>query len=166
MFCRLKKLFKLLFLNAVLWGFIHYFVSYIFLRLNDRKYFSGPLRLKSYTFEKSGSLWNKLFQVRKWKDIVPEGGQIFTGSYNKSELKDKSPAALKSFIIEINRAEVTHWMIIFSLPFILLFNPRWTYIIHGIYALASNIPFIIIQRYNRPRFERLYTRQLKNDDLN
>lgn len=153
-------------MNAVLWGFIHYFVSYIFLNLNDRKYFSGPLRLKSYTFEKNGSVWNKLFQVRKWKDIVPEGGQIFTGSYNKSELKDKSPAALKSFIIEINRAEVTHWMIIFSLPFVLLFNPRWTYIIHGIYALASNIPFIIIQRYNRPRFEKLYERQLKNDNLN
>lgn len=165
MFCRLKKLFKLLFFNAVLWGFIHYFISYIFLCINNHTYFSGPLRLKSYNFEKNGNLWNKLFQVRKWKDIVPEGGQIFTGSYNKSELKDKSPVALKSFIIEINRAEVTHWMIIFSLPLILLFNPRWTFIIHSLYALASNIPFIIIQRYNRPRFERLYTRQLKNEDL-
>lgn len=165
MFCRSKKLFKLLILNVVLWGFIHYFVSYIFLNLNNRLYFNGPLRLKTYTFEKKGTLWNTLFRVRKWKDKVPEGGRIFPGSYNKSELQDKNPAALKSFITEINRAEITHWMIIFSLPLIFTFNPRWTYILHGSYALLSNIPFIIIQRYNRPRFERLYKRQLKNNNL-
>lgn len=165
MFFKSKKIIKLFLLNAVLWGFLHYFVSYIFLRLNNRTYFSGPLRLRSYAFEKDGRFWDKLFLVRQWKDRVPEGSKIFTGSYNKSELRDKSPASLKSFITEINRAEVTHWMIIFSLPLIFIFNPRWTYIIHSFYALASNIPFIIIQRYNRPRFERLYTRQLKNEDL-
>ncbi|CAM4246944.1 glycosyl-4,4'-diaponeurosporenoate acyltransferase [Jeotgalicoccus halotolerans] len=162
----LRKLLKLLLLNAALWGFIHYIISYIFLRLNNRIYFNGFFRLKSYSFENNGVFWSKLFHVRKWKRKVPEGSQIFAGSYNKSELQDKSPAALKSFITEINRAEITHWMIIFSLPIIFIFNPKWTYLIHGLYALVSNIPFIIIQRYNRPRFERLYTRQLKKYELN
>lgn len=165
LFFNSKKMIKLILLNTIMWGSIHFLVSYIFLRLNNRAYFSGPLRLKTYTFERNGNIWNKLFHVHKWKNKVPEGGQIFTGSYNKSELRDKNPAALKSFIAEINRAEITHWTIIFSLPLIFIFNPRWTYIIHGSYALLSNMPFIIIQRYNRPRFERLYARQLKRDDL-
>ena len=32
-----------------------------------------------------------------------------------------------------------------------------------IYALAVNLPCIIIQRYNRPRLQRLLDRMMRND---
>lgn len=164
------RFFKLLFLfilNAILWFTAHMYVSKLFLRINNTQYIDGPLKLKSFLFEDKGTVYQKLFKVKSWKDKVPEGSQFFTNTYNKRELKDNSPETIDAFLVEVNRAEITHWGILFTLPIVLLFNPKWTYMIHTIYALATNIPFIIIQRYNRPRFEAIqqkYNHRLVKED--
>lgn len=153
------RLFKLLFLfifNGILWFCAHFYVSKLFLSIDDQHYFSGPLKLNSFAFENKGMIYQKLFKVKAWKDKMPEGSQFFSNTYNKRKLKDNSPETINEFIVEVNRAELTHWGILLTLPVVLLFNPRWTYKIHTLYAFAANIPFIIIQRYNRPRFVALH----------
>lgn len=150
---RFLKLLYLFIINAILWFSAHMYVSKLFLRISDQHYIDGPLKLKSFNFENRGSVYQRLFKVKAWKDRVPEGSQFFTNTYNKRELKDNSRETIDAFLVEVNRAEITHWGILFTLPLVLLFNPRWAYKLHILYALLANIPFIIIQRYNRPRFE-------------
>ena len=168
-YMRILKLLFLFILNGILWFCAHMYVSKLFLRINDQHYIDGPLKLRSFNFEDKGTVYQKYFKVKSWKDKMPEGSQFFTNSYNKRELKDNSPETINEFLVEVNRAEVTHWGILFTLPIVLLFNPRWTYKIHSIYALSANIPFIIIQRYNRPRFEAIQRRhnikQLKEGNV-
>lgn len=162
---------KLLFLftiNAILWFCAHMYVSKLFLYISDQHYKDGALKLKSFNYEERGTIYQKLFKVKLWKDKVPEGSQFFTNTYNKRELKDNSPETIDAFLVEVNRAEITHWGILFTLPIVLLLNPRWTYKVHTIYALAANLPFIVIQRYNRPRFEAIQkkynNKKLKEDN--
>ena len=168
-YMRILKLLFLFILNGILWFCAHMYISKLFLRINDQHYIDGPLKLRSFNFEDKGTVYQKYFKVKSWKDKMPEGSQFFTNTYNKRELKNNSPETINEFLVEVNRAEITHWGILFTLPIVLLFNPRWTYKIHSIYALAANIPFIIIQRYNRPRFEAIQQRhnskQFKEDKV-
>lgn len=150
-------------MNALLWGAIHLSVSYLMLKVKDKHYKNTSLDLKTYPFEKEGTFWQRYTHVKRWKDQLPEGSTYFKSSYDKSSLQDTSRETIEKFYIETNRAELTHWLTMLMAPIVLIFNPRWTYSIHIIYAIISNLPFIIIQRYNRPRFKKILKRQ---DDLN
>jgi len=57
--------------------------------------------------------------------------------------------------IETRRAELTHWLLMVPAPFFFLWNPAWAGWVMIVYALLANCPFIMIQRYNRPRLERV-----------
>lgn len=149
---------KLFFMNALLWGMLHLLVSFFMFKVKDKHYKDTPLDLRSYPFENEGMFWEKLTRVKRWKDQLPEGSTFFKSSYDKSMLQDHTRKTIDKFYIETNRAELTHWITMLLTPIVLIFNPRWTYGIHIMYAILSNLPFIIIQRYNRPRFKKILKR--------
>lgn len=64
-------------------------------------------------------------------------------------------------MIETQRAELTHWFLIPPAFLFFLWNPAWAGWVMVIYALVVNLPFIMIQRYNRPRLERVL-KKIKN----
>lgn len=58
-------------------------------------------------------------------------------------------------MIETQRAEWTHWVSMLPAPLFFIWNPVWAGWLMILYALIANLPFIIIQRYNRPRLLKL-----------
>lgn len=146
---------KLIFINSISWFTTHIIISLLSANIPDI-YFQHNKLFKTFKFERSGKIWNELFKVKKWKSFLPDGSILIKNSYSKSELKDFRISTLNKLIIEMRRAEFTHWISILPLPLFFLFNPHYGRWINALYALVSNLPFIITQRYNRPKLEKIY----------
>ena len=96
-----------------------------------------------------------MFRIRQWKDKLPDGTVIAKKGFDKSRLAQQQKDYLEKFVIETRRAELTHWLLMVPAPFFFLWNPAWAGWVMIVYALLANCPFIMIQRYNRPRLERV-----------
>lgn len=117
-------------------------------------------RLKS--FEGSGEIYNRLFKVKAWKEHIPSMGSFDKKALASGRLTDEY---LSQYLLEGLRAELCHlFSIVFSLVVLMLSIPRaWFFIIS--YSALLNLPCIIIQRFNRPRFERLLSREKEGDQV-
>lgn len=113
-------------------------------------------------FERGGRLYRRVFRVHRWKDRLPEAGALFAGGFSKRRLASGNPAAgsnvLERFVAETRRAELTHWLpVLLSLSFF-LWNPPAIAAWMPPIGLLGNLPFIIVQRSNRPRLMALRRR--------
>ncbi len=102
-------------------------------------------------FEKNGNIYQTVFRIKDWKDYIPS-----VSSFDKKNMKARlTPEYVSQFLLEGVRAELCHDLaIIFAVVILFCSIPSaWFFII--VYTLLLNIPCILIQRYNRPRFERL-----------
>lgn len=106
-------------------------------------------------WEKGGDFYLKYFKVKKWKAYLPDGGAIIKNGYRKKTMTDFSKENLDLYLLESRRAELTHSLAILPFWIFGLFGPFRTIIYMLIYALAVNLPCIIVQRYNRPRILRI-----------
>lgn len=117
------------------------------------------LLYRTRRWERGGEIWQRLFRVRSWKHLLPDGAKVFRNGFAKRHLKATDSAFLETFILESRRAEFTHWIVLPFTILFFLFNPpagRW---IVTMYALAANLPCIIAQRFNRPRIQRVLERR-------
>lgn len=147
------------FLDIAAWAVIHLSISLIAARM-PLSYFERPRRLfETFSFEKSGRFWQKQFKVRSWKKYLPDGTKVIGEGYDKSALEDSTALTLHRFVLETRRAEWTHWLSIPPAFLFFLWNPPWGGWGMVLYAILFNFPFIVTQRYNRPRFEKLYARK-------
>lgn len=147
---------RFIFFNAVLWGIFHLLISAFMLNFNIHKRYQFNWLFNTYHFEQSGEIWNKIFKIKSLKGKLPESTVLMPGSFDSSKMNDTRPETLKNYISETNRAELTHWLSILPAPSFFLWNPRKYWLLHLMYAVLSNTPFILTQRYNRPRLRRLY----------
>lgn len=142
-------------LDFVAWFFFHMVISLLCMKIPDSWYACTQRGFESQKWEKNGALWQNLFGIRNWKKFLPDGSAIVKDAYNKTHLHSINPDSLKKFILETKRAELTHWGLILPSFLFFIWNPPWAGFLMIIYALIANIPFILTQRYNRPRLERL-----------
>ena len=112
----------------------------------------GLYRLRR--FEASARIYERL-RVRIWKDWLPDFGDFFKPGFAKKKLKSRDKGYLQIFYAETCRAEFAHWLTMAGAPVFLLWNEWWVELIMIGYALAANVPCIIVQRYNRCRLRRL-----------
>jgi len=66
---------------------------------------------------------------------------------------------LETLSLKQKRVEPTQWLSILPSFLFFLWNPVWAGWIMVIYALLFNVPIILVQRYNRPRLERVLNRK-------
>lgn len=144
----------LLFYNFMAWLFFHFAISFGLLLLPDSffsaNHWSNGL-FKERGFEEKGKFWKKYTRVNRWKDRLPDGASLFNVGYKKKTLPSKRLDSVRLFIMETKRAELTHWLLMVPAPFFFLWNPPWAGWLMIGYALIVNLPFILIQRYNRSR---------------
>lgn len=145
-------------LDILAWFMIHMAISLAMMRVPD-DYYRRPHRcFESFEWEKKGRIWQDIFRIRAWKNYLPDSSSFIKNAYDLTNLNGLDLNSMEKIILETKRAEHTHWL---SIPPALLFyiwNPPWAGIIMIIYALLMNLPFIIVQRYNRPRLIRVYKR--------
>ncbi|MDR1540709.1 MAG: hypothetical protein LBU32_22445 [Clostridiales bacterium] len=110
---------------------------------------------RSRAWEKGGAIYQKLFRVKKWKNSLPELGDFFKSIFYKKKIQRFDNEYLEIYVIESCRAELTHESII-AASFLFAIWAEASVFLTVIYiSLLLNIPFIMIQRYNRPRILRM-----------
>jgi glycosyl-4,4'-diaponeurosporenoate acyltransferase len=114
----------------------------------------------SFVWEHRGRLYENLFAIKRWKDRLPDAARWFGGGFAKGTLARTNRDYLERFVRETWRGELCHWAALACAPLFFLWNPWWGDLIIVAYALAANLPCILIQRYNRLRFQRLLARGL------
>lgn len=142
-------------------------VGFIIGRLIPKKWFCEDVfPYKQYHFEKNGKFYDH-FQIKKWKDklldmskifpkIMPIKRLVYPNSYGV-DFMTKLPVLIKETCI----AEFIHSMLsLAGFVCMAIWDGLGGFIVSLLYALG-NIPFIMAQRYNRPRFIYLLNRQAK-----
>lgn len=152
-------------LDFIAWFFFHMGISALTLKIPDNYFKRHKELFSSFSWENSGQFWSKWFHVRKWKDSLPDSSSIFKTAYNKKVLHPIDSDALEKFILETQRAELAHWLSILPAPLFFIWNPAWAGCLMIIYAFLFNLPFIIIQRYNRPRLIFLLNKKRQRNKL-
>ncbi|MBE5749233.1 MAG: glycosyl-4,4'-diaponeurosporenoate acyltransferase [Clostridiales bacterium] len=131
-------------------------IIYVIGRIYPRKWIKeNSFPFKSFKFEKHGKIYDKL-KIKKWKTKLPDFSLIMhkiISKIPKKRIENTQNANLKILIKETCIAEATHF---FAMIFGFLCVKIWYkfgIIISTVFA-ALNVPFILIQRYNRPRLIR------------
>ena len=105
---------------------------------------------RSAPWEKGGRIYLKL-GIRKWKDHLPDMSRLMPDMVRKDLGSD--PAVL---VQETCVAEAVHTASSLLGLLCLRLWPGWGgVLVWAVWFLLGNLPFILIQRYNRPRLLRL-----------
>lgn len=149
-------------MDVVSWIFFHLSIGFLSTKI-PHAWMNPNLRFfMSYAWEKNGEIYEKLFHVRAWKDLVPDGSRMYRGSFSIKHLPTNDPKFLIFWLKESIRAELCHWAMIVPGFLFFLWNDIFVGWLMVLYAILNNLVPIIMQRFNRPRMRRLIARRGKN----
>lgn len=107
-------------------------------------------------------LWKRL-HVRKWQAKIPDMSRIFVKIMPEKKLTKENYENLPRMIEETCVAEWTHILLsIAGLGLLKIWSGVGGVCITIIYIVLGNLPFIVVQRYNRPRLQKLFAMQQRN----
>jgi len=134
-------------------------------RLLPKKWFRADrFPYRSYDFEENGRIYEKL-NIRKWQKKLPDMSKIVPFMMPAKEIDFSHLEKIKCMIQETCVAEFIHGMnCITGLYCLELYPGVGGIVIALLYALVFNVPFMLIQRYNRPRLIKL-DEKLKKREL-
>lgn len=146
---------QLVLVNTLAWLVIQLGFAWLGTRMPARffRHRGGWFRIRR--FEADGRFYETGFQVRVWKDLMPDGAKLFKRGFPKGRLVGKDADYLGNFVLETRRGEAVHLAVILASAFFFLWNPPEIAIWMVVYALVANLPCMVIQRYNRGRMERI-----------
>ena len=140
------------FLFILISGIIIFFIG----RIIPRNWiFENSFPFNSFSFEQNGKIYEKL-KIQKWKTKLPDASviinKILPGFMPKKRLEGKGINKIQVLIKESCIAEANHFIAgLIGFYCIKIWNHRFSKFI-AIINFLFNIPFILIQRYKRPRF--------------
>lgn len=137
-------------LNLAGWPVIQFALAWGFTQIPDHWFHPRPPR----SWEEEGRFYERAFVIKRWKDRLPDAARWFGGGFAKGHLASKETEYLRRFVRETWRGELCHWFALGFTPVFFLWNPLWADLVMAGYAVASNLPCILVQRYNRARFSR------------
>lgn len=112
---------------------------------------------RTYAWEEK--LW-KALKIRSWQAKVPDMSKIFPKLMPAKALTQKTAQNLPLMIQETCVAELTHGLLCLAGLYLLKIWPGvGGILLTVIYIVFGNLPFLLIQRYNRPRLQRLLEKQ-------
>ncbi len=110
-----------------------------------------------FPFEKDGKFY-EMFKIRKWKDILPDMSKMRSSMVKKKITKYRDASHFLTLAREACVAEVIHFsLIVFAIPCFFIGGKLWGAVCFIVWAIG-NLPFIMIQRYNRARLILLLNR--------
>ena len=143
--------------DVIAWGVFHAGTGYAAHRLDKRRLSRDGWLLRPRRLE-SPARYRRWLRVHRWKDKVPDAGDLFRGGVSKRKLPAYDAAGLQLFVRETRRAELAHWWAMLCGPIFVLWNPPLAAGLLIGYGVVVNLPFIVIQRYNRFRLVSLIER--------
>ena len=143
-------------IDFIAWFIIHMSVALTLVRRPLKKFNWNHWLYRERGWENGGKIYQNIFKIKKWKSNLPDGADFGKGrGFPKKKLEDRSVEYLAAFLRETCRAELTHWITALFAPLFFLWNPFFVGWIMIVYAALANLPFIMVQRYNRFRLTRI-----------
>ncbi len=108
-------------------------------------------------WEEDGAVYEKM-GIQRWKDRLPDMSRVCKRMFPKR--LDRFPTAerVERLIAETCVAEATHGALCLAAPVIWFFWRNYVGVILSGTVVICNLPFMMIQRYNRPKLVVLYKR--------
>jgi len=147
----------LVLINSIVWIIWSVVVGYSINKFSKEQLEKAPILPVN---SRTSSRIQYLTRIKTWKDQVPEAGSMFKGGTSKRNLLSMSTESLQILRTETLRAELAHYIFPVILPIFFIFNPLYLSLAMGIYAFFANVPFILIQRYNRSRLDSILATKL------
>lgn len=148
----MKLLYCVLYIAAI--GIASHFIG----NALPRRWFrweSFPYR--SFSWEREGQIY-KAIRIQDWKDRVPDMSKLCANMVRKEVRSRPTAESTQRLIAESCVAEAVHFTLLFaSLPVMSIWEGIGGKIVYCL-CILGNLPFMLIQRYNRPRLCKLYTR--------
>lgn len=123
------------------------------------RYDAFPFR--AFDWEKNGKCYHAL-SVRQWMHQVPDMSRIVTGCMHlkRKELpKNYTEEDVRWLLDETCVAETVHFLLcVAGMHCMELWQGVGGVIFWVLYVVLCNLPYMVIQRYNRPKLARLYER--------
>jgi len=119
-------------------------------RFNENAY---PFACRSW--ENGGRIYRRL-GIRRWKDKMPDMSRILPDMFPKKLTEAGSTEMVRRLIKETCVAEFIHncLSILFFIGIWLLNDCSAEGVFLGFFAVICNLPYVVIQRYNRPMLVR------------
>jgi len=146
-------------LNITAWVVIQLGLAWAFTQMDASRFNQDGFLARTRHWERKGRVYARLFGIKRWKELLPDGASWFSCGVAKARLQGKSEDVLGQFARETWRGELVHWLALLALPVFCLWNPWWAVAVNAAYAVAANLPCILVQRYNRARLNRVLTRK-------
>lgn len=118
-----------------------------------------------FSWEDDGNFYNKVLHIRKWRHLLPDKSQKVKSMYRKKLGTNLSSRHLLRLLQETCVAEFVHNALIVFSPFVLFFVRGNVAFVCMLLFMLGNLPFVMIQRYNRPKLARLYRAALIKEKL-
>lgn len=117
---------------------------------------------KSFSWEKQGAIYQHI-HIKQWQNHVPDMSKVFPNLMPEKKMSVDYRQQLPLMIQETCIAEFIHVILCFAgLRCLHIWPGIGGIIITVLYIVLGNIPYILIQRYNRPRLARLLAKAVKN----
>lgn len=139
-------------LYLALIGIIFFLIGRI---LPKEKFSYEKFPFRSFSIEKDGRIYNSI-GIRKWKNGFPDMSRILPVLIPSKKLPiAPSSEQIKLMIQETCIAEFIHSLLsLLGFGCVFIWKSLGGWIISGLYMIG-NLPYIIIQRYNRPKLVKL-----------
>ncbi len=146
----------------IVWSTVYIIVlgvlSHIIGELLPRSWFDETkFPYSSFSWEQDGKIYNRI-KIRKWKNKLPDMSRIMRDMLPKRVDFDNDAEEIEAVIKETCVAECVHWVLaVLSFGIHIIWKKRIGLLVAAAVSL-SHIPFIIIQRFNRPNLIKLRDR--------
>ena len=139
------------------------FLSFLLGRLLPKVWFSSNrFPYKAWSWEEEGKIYDRLFHIKHWQSRVPDMSKLFPGLMQRKKVTAHFQSELPLMIRETCIAELIHVLLCFLILPCLWIWPGWGGILFTLLYILGNLPFVMIQRYNRPRLLRVAEKQHKS----
>ena len=141
-------------------------VSFALGRLLPKKWFHfDRAPFCAFAWERAGRVYTKL-GIHHWQSRVPDMSRFFPKLMPAKSLERlPDQTGLLTMIQETCVAEAVHVVLcLFGIACLWLWPGFGGAAVYTVYVLLGNLPFILIQRYNRPRLVRMYRRREKQKE--
>lgn len=113
-----------------------------------------------FAFERGGKLYDRI-RIHDWQNKVPDMSKLFPGLIPEKAMTGTNTERLELMIHETCIAELVHGLLCLGGFYCLHLWKGPGGLVLTVLNILGNLPFMLIQRYNRPRLVGLYDRQVK-----
>lgn len=148
-----------LLINILLGALWHYLTFIICITVDTSFFDAGKKMYLPRKWERNGKFYSDVLRINKWKDFLPQ--HIGKDGFSKDHLDDTSVPYLDEFIMETCRAEWNHSANCLYAVVLFIINNFLMALSLTMLLLLVNLPFALIQRYNRFRLQRFRAAMIK-----